>query len=114
MNCLYNLLAFDRETCNVECSEYSESYAAGVYHLNKLYWCFNGNSDKEVPAIERSKVHVFDRGNGNPVMKMIEYVTNYYKGKPNNVVDKYGKRVLSSYKYQMVGHNVSGFDIYIV
>ena len=33
MNCLYIVFAFDLETCNVEYSEYCESYAAGVYHL---------------------------------------------------------------------------------
>ena len=76
MNCLYNLSAFDLETCNVEYSEYCEPYASGVYHLNKLYWCFNGNSDKEELAIERSKVHEINRENGNPVLKMIEYVIN--------------------------------------
>ena len=37
INCLYNVFAFDLETCNVEHSEYCESYAAGVYHLNYLY-----------------------------------------------------------------------------
>ena len=61
MNCLYNVFVFDLESCNVEYSEYCEPYAAGVYHLNILYWCFKGNLDKEELAIERSKVHVFDR-----------------------------------------------------
>ena len=113
MNCLHNVFAFDLETCNVEYSEYCISYAAGVYHLNNLYWCLNGTLDKEELAIGRSKLHVFDRENGNPVMKMIEYVTTNFKGKPKNVVNKYGTRVLSSYKYQMVGHNATGFDNYI-
>ena len=113
MNCLYNVFAFDLETCNVEYSEYCEPYAAGVYHLKNLYWRFNGNLDKEELAIERSKVHVFDRENCDPVLKMIEYNINNYKGKPKYVVKKYGKQVLSSYKYQMVGHNASGFDKFI-
>ena len=113
MNCLYNVFAFDLETCNVEYSEYCEPYAAGAYHLNNLYWCFSGNLDKEEIAIERSKVQVFDRENGDPVLKMIDYVINNYKGKPKYVVKKYGKQVLSSYKYQLVGHNASGFDNFI-
>ena len=95
-------------------SEYCESYAAGVFHLNKIYWCFNGNINKEEVAIERSKVHIFDRENGNPVLKMIDYVINNYKGKPKYLINKYGKQVLSSYKYQLFSHNASGFDIYIV
>ena len=76
MNCLYNLFAVGLETCNVEYSENFEPYASGVYHPNKLYWCFNGNSDKEELAFERSKVHEINRENGNPVLKMIEYVIN--------------------------------------
>ena len=114
MNCLYNIFAFDLETCNVEYSEYCEPYAAGVYHLNNLYWCFNGNLGKEELAIERSKVHVFHGENGDPVLKMIEYVINNSKGKPKYVINNYGKQVLSSYYHQMVGHNAGGFDNYIV
>ena len=56
MNCFYNVFAFDLETCNVDFSEYCESYAAGVYHPKYLYWCFNGNLDKKELAIGRSKV----------------------------------------------------------
>ena len=72
MNCLNIVFAFDRETCNVEYSEYCESYAAGVYHLNRLYWCFNGSLNIEELAVEGTKVHVFDRENGRPVLKMID------------------------------------------
>ena len=114
MNCLYNVFAFDLETCNVEYSEYCEPYAAGVYHLDNFYWCLNCNLDKEELAIERSKVHVFDRENGKPVLIMIDYVIKKYKGKPKYVNNKYGKQVLSSYKYPMVGHKASGFDNSIV
>ena len=104
----------DLETCNVDYSEYCESYAAGVNHPIYLYWCFNGNLDKKELAIERSKVHVFDRENGKPVLNFIDFNTSNYKSKPKKVINKYGKQVLSSYKYQMFGHNASIFDIYIV
>ena len=114
MNCLYDVFAFDLETCNVEYSEYCEPYAAGVYHLNNLYWCFNGSLNKEELAIEGSKVHIFDRENGNPVLIMIDYVIKNCKGKPKYITDKHNKKIISSYKYQMVGHNASGFDNYIV
>ena len=67
MNCLYSVFAFDLETCNVENSEYCESYAAGLYHLDKFYECFNGDLNEKELAIERNKVHVFDRENSNPV-----------------------------------------------
>ena len=114
MNCLYNVFAFDNETCNVDFSEQCEPYAAGVYHPNYLYWCIIGNLDKGELAIERSKVHVFDRENGNAVSKMIDFIIIIYKGTPKYVINKYGKQVLSSYKYRKVGHNASGFDNYIV
>ena len=45
---------------------------------------------------------------------MIIYVIDNYKGKPKYVINADGKEVLSSYNYQMVGHNASGFDNYIV
>ena len=114
MNCLYNVLAFDLETSNVESSEFCESYGAGVYHLNKLFWCFFGNLNKEELAIERSEVRVFDRENGNPVLKRIENITNNFQGKPNYVIRKHVARILSSSKYQIFGHNASRFDNYIV
>ena len=85
-----------------------------MYHLNNLYWCFNGNLNKKELAIERSKVHVFDGGNGNRVFKLIDYVINIYNGKPKYVINKNRNRILSSNKCQMVGHNASGFDNYIV
>ena len=81
MNCSYNVFAFDLETCNVENSEYCESFGAGVYHLNNLNRCSIVNLNKEELAIEKSKVHISDRENGNPLLKMIEYVFNIYKGK---------------------------------
>ena len=114
MNCLYNVFAFDLETCNEEYSEYCEPYGAVVYHLKTLYSCFTGSLNEEELAIERSKVHVFDRENGNPVLKVIDYVITKYKGKPKDINNKHGNRIPSSYKYQMVGHNASGFDNYIV
>ena len=57
---------------------------------------------------------MFDRENGNPLSKLIDYVKNNYKGKPKYVNKKHGNRKLSSYKYQMGGHNAICFDDYIV
>ena len=113
MNCLCNVFAFDLKTGNFEDSEDCVSYAAGVYHLNQLNWYFNGSLIKEKLAIERSKFHVFDRENGNPLLKMIDYIIKNYKGKPKFVISKHNKNIISSYKYQTVGHNASGFDKYI-
>ena len=114
MNCSYNVFALDLETCNLEYSEYCEPYGAVVYHPNISYSCFTGILNKEELAIERSNVHVFDRENGNPVLKMIDYVIRNYKGKPKYNNNKHGNRLLLSYNYQMVVDNASGFDIYLV
>ena len=111
---MYSVVAFDLETCIVKYSEYCEPYAARVYHFINLYECFNGDLNKSEHAIERSKNHVFDREIGNPVLKMIDYIKNNYKGQPKIITNKYGKRILSSHEYQMVGHNASRFDNYIV
>ena len=45
---------------------------------------------------------------------MIVYVIIKNGGKPKYVINKNGKQVLSSYKYQRVGHDASGLDNYIV
>ena len=114
MNCLYYVFAFDLETCIVEYSEDFESFAAGVRHPNNLDLYVKSNLNKEELVIERSKVHVLYGENGKSVLKVIEYGINKYEGKPKYVIIKHGNRRFSPYKYQMVGHNASGFDKYIV
>ena len=111
---MYNVFAFDLETCNVEDSEYCEPYAAGVYHAKNLFECFNGDLSEVELDIERSTVHVFKRENINPVSEMIDYVVKHCEGEPKNIFIKHAKRILSSYKCQLVGHNASRFDNYIV
>ena len=114
MNCLCNFFPFDLETCNVEYSEYCESYGVGAYHLNKIYRCVKGNLNKEELAIDSSKVHVYDRENGNPVLTINDYVIKNLKGKLKYVINKLRNPILSSYKHQMVGQIANGFDNYIV
>ena len=57
---------------------------------------------------------MFDRENGDPVLKMIDLFINKYKGQSKFITNKYGNWVLSSNKDQMVGHNACGFDNCIV
>ena len=45
---------------------------------------------------------------------MINFIINNYKGKPKYFKDKNGDYKISSYKYQLIGHNASGFDNAIV
>ena len=88
--CMFAVFAFDHETCNLEIQIYCEAYGAGVYHLNRLYECFNGDLTEKELEIERKHVHVFDRENNNPVLDTINYVINNNKGKPKTVTNKYG------------------------
>ena len=111
---MFAVSAFDLETCNVENQIYCEPYAASVYHLNSLRECFNDDLKEKELQMERENVLVPDPENNNPVLHMIEYVINNYKGKPKIIINKHGKKMIWSYKYQFVGHNASGFDNYIV
>ena len=69
---------------------------------------------EEELAIETQHVHIFDHANNNPVLDMIKYITTNYKGKPKYSKDKNGEFKMSSYRYQLIGHNASGFDNAIV
>ena len=83
------VFAFHLVTWNVENQLYCETYADAVHHLNRLYECFNGDLTEKEVEIERQHVHVFHRENGNPVLDMINYVANNYKGRPKLITDKY-------------------------
>ena len=75
---MYGVFAFDLETCIVENQLYCEPYEAGVYHPNRLYQCFNRDLTISEVKTERENVHMFDRGNNNPLVDMIDFViTNY-------------------------------------
>ena len=113
-DCLFAVFSFDLETVNVPYQEFCEAYAAGCYHLDRLKECYNGDLDEKELEIERQHVHIFDRVNKNPVLYMIKYITTNYKGKPKYFKDKNGDFKISSYRYQLIGHNASGFDNAIV
>ena len=58
---MYAVFAFDFETCNVENQLCCDAYAAGVYHLNHLFECFNGDLTENDLGIEIENVHAFNR-----------------------------------------------------
>ena len=89
---MHAVFAFNLETCNVEDQLYCEAYAAGVYHHRYFYECFNGDLTEKELQIEREHVHVFHGKNNNPVLDMINFVVNNYKGKPKIIINKNGKR----------------------
>ena len=114
VDCLSAVFAFDLETVNVDYKLYCECYAAGCYHLNRIKECYNGNLSDDELEIERKHVHIFDYENKNPVLDMINYIVANYKGKPKYYKDKNGNFKIFFYKYQLIGHNASGFDNAIV
>ena len=113
-DCLCAVFSFDLETVNVPYQEFCEAYGAGCYHLDRLKECYNGDLSKEELEIERQYVHIFDRQNNNPVLDLIKYIITNYEGKPKYFKNKNGEFKISSYRYQLIGHNASGFDNVIV
>ena len=90
--------------------EFCETYAASCYHLDRLSECYNGGLTEEELEIERQHVHIIDRANNNPVLDMVKYKTTNFKNTPNYFKDKNGEFKISSNRYQLIGHNASGFD----
>ena len=113
-DCLFAVFSFDLETVNVPDQEFCEAYAAGCYHLDRLKDCFNGDFTEKELETERQHVHKFNRANNNPVLDMNKEIITIYKGKPKYFKDKNGEFKISSYRYQLIGHNASCFDDAIV
>ena len=111
---VYTVFSFDLETVNINYKQYCVQYTAGCYHLDRLKECYNGDLSEDELETEREHVHIFDYANKNPVLDMIKFIINNYKGKPNYFKDKNGDYKISSYRYQLIGHNASGFDNAIV
>ena len=107
---LHSIFAFDLEIFNVQSSEYFESYAGGAYHLNIFFEFFNGDLNERELFVGRLKIQMFQEKNGDPLLRMIDFIINNYGGQPKYGTKKHSKRVLLSWKYQMVGHNASVFD----
>ena len=114
MKKLFAVFSFNLETVNVPYQEFRAAYAAGWYHLDHLKDSYIGDLTEKDLEIERQHVHIFDRANNNPVLDMVEYSITSYKGKPKYFKDKNGYFKISSYRYQLIGHNASGFDNAIV
>ena len=71
---------------------------------------FNGDLNERELFVGRLKIQMFQEKNGDPLLRMIDFIINNYGGQPKYGTKKHGKRVLLSWKYQMVGHNASVFD----
>ena len=109
---LENVFVFDLETHND--NEFAETYAAGLYDVNRLHDRWHRDlSDNEL-VIERENVIVFDASNGNCVMNMLKYISENYEGDERTYIDKDGNEIVSSYRLLLVAHNSSGFDSWVV
>ena len=109
---LENVFVFDLETHNDQ--EFAETYAAGLYDVNRLRECWHRDLTGDELVIERKNVTVFDASNGNCIMNMLKYISENYDGDERTYIDKDGDEIVSSYRLLLVAHNSSGFDSWVV
>ena len=109
---LENVFVFDLETHNDQ--EFAETYAAGLYDVNRLRDKWNRDLTSNELIIERENVTVFDATNGNCVMDMLKYISENYEGDERTYIDKDGDEIVSSCRLLLVAHNSSGFDSWVV
>ena len=109
---LENVFVFDLETHNDQ--EFAETYATGLYDVNRLRDCWHRDLTPHELVIERKDVTVFDASNGNCVMNMLKYISENYDGDERTYIDKDGDEIISSYRLLLVAHNSSGFDSWVV
>ena len=106
------VFVFDLETHNDQ--DFAETYAAGLYDVNRLRDKWDRDSTSDELAIEREEVTVFDVSNGSTVMSMLKYISDNYEGDERTFIDKDGDETVSSYRLLFVAHNSSGFDSCVV
>ena len=109
---LENVFVFDLETHNDQ--EFAETYAAGLYDVNRLHDKWDRDLTPDELVMERKNVLIFDASNGNCVMNMLKYISENYDGDERTYIDKDGDEIISSYRLLLVAHNSSGFDNWVV
>ena len=109
---LENVFVFDLETHNDE--EFAETYAAGLYDVNRLRDKWDRDLTGDELVLEKQNVTVFDASKGNCVMNMLKYISENYEGDERTCIDKDGDEIVSSYRLLLVAHNSSGFDSWVV
>ena len=109
---LENVLVFDLETYNDQ--EFAEAYATGLYDVNCLKDNWNGDLTSDESVIEREIVTVFDGSNENPVMNVLNSISENYEGDERIYIDKDGDEIVSSYRLLLVARNSAGLDSWAV
>ena len=94
--------------------EFAEAFASGIYDVNRLRGKWNRDLTGDKLRVEKDNVTVFDGSNGNPVMNMLEYISENNKTDERTYIDKDGDEIVSSYRLFLVAHNSSGFDSFVV
>ena len=105
---LENVFVFDLETYNDE--EFAEAYAAGLYVVNRLRDRWYRNLRDGERETERENITVFDRYNSNPVLNMLQYISENYKAEERSFIVRDGDEIVSLCRLLMKAHNSSGFD----
>ena len=106
------MFVFDLETHNDQ--EFAKAYAAGLYDFDRLRDKWDRDLTLDAIVIEKENVTVFDGSNGNPVMNMLEYISENYKSDERTYIDKDENETNSSYRLLLVAHNGSGFHSWVV
>ena len=104
---LENVFVFDLEKHNDQ--EFAETYAAGLYDVNRLRDKWDRDLTKEELTIERENVIVFNGSNANPVLNILKEISENYDGDERTYIDKDGYEIFSSYRLLWVAHNSNGF-----
>ena len=79
--------------------EFGESYAAGLYDVNRLGDRWDRDLTVQEIETERKNITVFNGSNGNPFMNMLKYLSEYYEGDERTFIDKDGDEIVSLYRF---------------
>ena len=109
---LENVFVFDLETNSDQ--DFAETRPAGLYDVNRLRGSWDRDITLQEIVTEKNNVTVFEAPNGNPVMNMLEYISENYEGDERTYIDKHGDEIVNSYILLLVSHNSSGFDSWVV
>ena len=109
---LENVFVFDLET-HID-QEFAETYAAGLYDVNRLRDRWHRDLTPHELVIERKNVTIFDASNENCIMNMLKYISENNNGDERTYIDKDGDEIISSNRLLLVAHNSSGFDSWVV
>ena len=82
--------------------------------MNRLRDRWSRDLTPNEKMIEKENVPVFDASNGNPVMNMLQYISEKYEGDERKYIDKDGDEILCPYRLLLVAQNSSGFHSWVV